>query len=133
MEKYYTPEIEEFHIWFEYEWKCDGTKTDWTRSVCDSNMNPLDCDCRRINDYRVKYLDKEDIESFGFDHDQTTKDGSDYYKGSLISDSEFRLNTNKQNPTLINIWNLRNNEQIFCGIIKNKSELKVLLKQLNIL
>ena len=65
--KYYIPSIDEFHVGFEYEWKCDGTKTDWNKSICDNVMIPLDVDCQRVNDYRVKYLDKEDIESLGFE------------------------------------------------------------------
>ena len=68
-EKYYTPKIKEFYVGFEYEWKCDGTQTDWTKSTCSILMNPLDVDARRINEYRVKYLDQEDIESLGFKED----------------------------------------------------------------
>lgn len=131
-EKYYTPDISEYHVGFEYEWKCDGTQTDWTKSVCDEIMNPLDVDCRRINEYRIKYLDNEDIESFGF---------------HSINETKFKSNSNK----IITIELIENNKifieeiilidtigheesyTLFNGIIKNKSELKFILKRLKII
>jgi hypothetical protein len=69
--KYYTPAIEEFHVGFEYEilhnneWK----KTSVFNNSCGGdiifeikNMGHWDV----VSKPRVKYLDKEDIESLGW-------------------------------------------------------------------
>jgi hypothetical protein len=64
MSKYYTPSIEEFHVGFECEVVQEAK---WVKvEVIDSNMGYFE---RRLNEgesARVKYLDREDIESFGF-------------------------------------------------------------------
>ena len=61
MEKYYIPSIEEFREGFVYELKMDDN---WY--PMSSPFYPL------VNnsglEYRVKYLDSEDIECFGFAH-----------------------------------------------------------------
>ena len=95
-------------------------------------MNALDVDCQRINKYRVKYLDKEDIESFGFRfwkmHPGTTT-------------HEFETNDGRYNitfdPEWGNNWNCTIQDEVdftfFHGFIKNKSELKLILKQVGII
>lgn len=107
-----------------------------------------------INDYiihgwlRVKCLDKEDIESFGFKFDATRSkvDGNfvggygnekyylDYspynYNGSFDPNVHLRIMKIKDFP----ITNYQNDYQfIYDGIIKNKSELKKLLVQLEVI
>jgi len=62
--KYYTPTIEEFHVGFEYELKTEG---EWVSQTLD-----IDYSLNRVagglaNNTRVKHLDQEDIESFGFE------------------------------------------------------------------
>ena len=114
--KYYTPSIEEFHVGFEYEWKCSGTHTDWIKSVCNTSMHPLDIDCIRVNNYRVKYLDKEDIESLGFKQtieDQYVLNGIEF----LIDDDLF-------------VQIIKDDGFLFQGTIKNKSELKRIFKMM---
>ncbi len=72
MVEYYTPELEEFHIGFEYE-HLDSICKSWNKYTLDRDIisndslpeNPLDCE-ESGEQYRVKYLDKEDIESLGF-------------------------------------------------------------------
>ena len=121
--KYYTPSIDEFHVGFEYEWKCDGTQTDWTRSICNILMNPLDVDCRRINDYRVKYLDKEDIESLGFKED--------IYNGvKCFTKNNCQIFFFGDNVTSIDLFAGEFRNQYFRGLVKNKSELKKILNQI---
>ena len=151
--KYYTPELEEFHVGFEYEYKLGaydkGLKTkeefdskDWERDVFDGlhfpylyrALNGLNAE-RGLCHIRVKYLDREDIESLGFK-------------------SKGFLNTNTGYPTLevfeklfsqkiYDKWTIRFSSKgtllvkqgsgdRFYGTIKNKSELKRLLKQLGI-
>ena len=66
--KFYVPDISEFYVGFEYEWSREGEgATDWTKSIMTiSNGSVIDQDAWKINKYRVKYLDKEDIESLEF-------------------------------------------------------------------
>jgi len=136
MAKYYTPSIEEFHVGFEYEELIgvDNEQEDWS---CKS-FNPKNYidrygeytfDETPLSDWiRVKYLDKEDIESLGFIYDIDRDDFN--YKG----DEYIRLGFNESDHSLM-IWNgLDWDDQYiwFDGFIKNKFELKTLLQQLNI-
>lgn len=141
--KYYTPTIEEFHVGFEYEvyepdyggpveleycWK-QNTFESYT---FDSEIETIDGEMpfeagiveKRL---RVKYLDKEDIESLGF--------------GGYIPPHEYD-HTWAKAPYVLKAWFHHEvpvvrilyspNTILFHGEIKNKSELKVLLKQLGI-
>ena len=123
---YYTPKMNEFYIGFEYEYNING---EWA-SV---GYHPIDMveyerfqsDLYDKNLIRVKYLDKKDIESFGFE----TEDGGECYDlqinfdlyGLYPLDLEHEYKITKDNDTL------------FQGTIRNKSELKKLLQQLNII
>lgn len=149
--KYYTPTIDEFHVGFEYEelthkrnhsvGYIDSEKEDWAwkervfgkNIVYNTDLN-FEFKYQEWNDFytRIKYLDKSDIESLGFDyyktHPGTTTmefENGDYM---LTFDADFGDSWNctiefeKDVSVLI----------LFHGIIKNKSELKRLLKQLRI-
>ena len=124
MSKYYTPSIEEFHVGFECETEHtnnNGVKFGWEKTTLQrpfASFNTMEI--------RVKYLDLEDIESFGF-----------HKKAGW----EFVMPGPVQNYTLHYFEDYRHNHPIhvfigesmvFNGKIKNKSELKVLLNQLNI-
>jgi hypothetical protein len=129
--KYYTPEINEFHVGFEYEHlKQDGV---WHKQTTKSYTLIRDFDtfhgrdisltlqaCIDENFVRVKYLDFEDIESLGWN--MTT--------GNLSFEYYF-LRWNPEFST-IQIKNTITNQMVFEGIIKNKSELIKLMSQLNI-
>ena len=138
--KYYIPDISEFHVGFEYE-HCHssirfvmldlrtGDRTNetepkeiWEKSVFTGNEFDVwkssfeFDDSLRDGQIRVKYLDKEDIESLGFT--QTIED--QYYKDDfelLIDDDLF-------------IQIIKDDGFIFQGAIKNKSELKRILKMI---
>lgn len=129
--KYYTPTIEEFHIGFECEWR--RNEEDWYGGKINSSIELYDAAIEyeagenQTYEYRVKYLDKEDIESFGFgsyipphEYDHT------WIKDNYILKAWF----NHELPT-IRIMYIPSTI-IFHGAIKNKSELKILLKQLGI-
>jgi len=140
-DKYYTPTIDEFHVGFEYELyddhACEGMSDyyegevrTWSKEVFYRLLHPnhkgngghvawkMDNLLSSIEkgDIRVKYLDREDIESLGFD---------------LRSEDEFYSKDNKYN-----IYTGNKNIEIysegvcFIGRIKNKSELKRILKQI---
>jgi len=143
-EKYYTPKLEEFHVGFEYEVKqsTDPKLEDWQHSwrseILDkSNIKYL---LSRLdnNMFRIKYLDKEDIESLDL---KSIKNGN-----SKNSPLKFRF---KKSHPYEDFWYLLyyedtklcvidNNEDydsnctLFYGYINNKSELKKLIQLLKI-
>ena len=144
--KYYTPDITEFRIGFECEiWRNKTTleienplvtdNVEWTKSIIKTPMSghminwqnwPSIKYLLKIGSIRCKFLDKEDIESFGFIHDRNYMFNLDQYRLHFIQlDNELDI---------IHIYdNKADDDTIFLGNIKNKSELKVLLKQLQIL
>jgi len=134
-DKYYTPEITEFYTGFECEFKNDQQDNTWRHVVSDIDLLGIVYDSYEhqdfSNEFRVKYLDKEDIESLGFEHYKrhagtTTDEFQSKESRYLITfDSNF---STKWNCTVIDEVDF----QLFHGFIRNKSEFKKLLKQLNI-
>lgn len=125
MDKYYTPNVSEFFVGFEFE---IFKNNNWIKSNFNiDNIIPV---FARINDktiisdkIRVKYLDKEDIESLGFK-----------FKIDLYVKDNLTLQVHKDSITIKYYDNFNNEwrtrvEQI---IINNKSELVKLFKQLQI-
>lgn len=162
-EKYYTPEISEFHVGFEFEEKerfGDGTvktkedfsNANWIKKSMEigelyyiermlSGRNALNGICG----IRTKYLDREDIESFGFESIITKSIGKDHYtmsgekstRGNLLLEHDW-LNDKItiKTPNYIRDGSRRFDDYIIyvnrlkC---KNKSEFSRLLKQLSII
>ena len=149
--KYYTPDIQEFKIGFECEFFNNMQDKQWNKVICDQDHIGIAYTCfeegtKEWEDdisqtFRVKYLDDKDIEECGF----TTDAGEipskfNYYK--LLPDKTIyqispywhMYHTKREN--LVRIYKGMLHEypytEIFRGDIKNKSELKVLLKQLGI-
>jgi hypothetical protein len=131
--KYYTPNIEEFHVGFEFYIKDD-------KNIFTNHFVKEDIFCRtdllkkyiKENFYQIKYLDQEDIESLGFKLDQKNKDGYSFIYRNMI-DGDYMLWTKDFNKLeIFNMMGNKTNEISFEGFIKNKSELKKLLKQLQI-
>ncbi len=125
MDKYYTPTVEEFHQGFDYEieitkWTNGGKEKEWQQLTYNISYNlPYGTTCR------VKYLDKEDIESLGW-----KGNGNSY----LHSEGKFRLVIESfDNYQTILIETLGGLKYYgYLESIKNKSELKKLMKQLGI-
>jgi hypothetical protein len=130
MEKYYTPNIEEFYVGFEYEISNPGG-TDFNKETVHSSRNLIDIlhymDYYEhgAEDVRVKYLDREDIEECGWE-----SLGSGWYSTEFDS---RRLRVWKDHEIIIHRWySDEDNEKIFQGKINNKSELKRIMKQIGI-
>lgn len=147
--KYYTPSIEEFYVGFECEFKNSMQSNTWKKEICDQDTISIIYDTYEHEDYedefadtfRVKYLDKEDIESLDWEY---TGQKDDY--GFLLFTKNIKAGFNSGNlltlrysPINRGIWIKRKNygswgdnvdELPFS--IKNKSELKKLMQQLNI-
>ena len=145
-DRYYNPKIDEFHVGFEYEHLLKDNFTGCT-ILCYPDIEDVYYDIP-LNKIRVKHLDSSDIESFGFKFDATRSkvDGNfvgsyenekyylDYspysYGGEFNSSVHLRVMKIKDIP----ITSYQSNYQfIYDGIIKNKSELKKLLIQLEII
>ena len=141
MSKYYTPKIEEFHVGFEVQ-LLDPAYNEWIDFVVGSKFKDPGLWFFNSNKCRVKYLDIKDIESLGFMsidepqalslEDAYERDGVvirysppfSTYKGivkigyrNLIRDASGRYDGFSTN---------------FKGELKNKSELKRVLKQIGI-
>lgn len=141
--KYYTPTISEFYIGFELEIS-DKSTNGWQ----EASLSPIDlqelmnasCEWK----CRVKYLDKEDIESLGWKHTPTKGIGKEQYEGLFKSSLRGKMLFEHDwlnNKITIKTPNwIRNGSGNFDGyiiyinglIIKNKSELVALMNQLGI-
>ena len=148
--KYYVPAIEEFHVGFEFEVFQNDT---WITTIF--NQDEVVSIFARINSktiisdkVRVKYLDQEDIESLGFSKRiKNNWVGWKDFKGEINNPKyeyfgKFTLHV----PTMGDLYKIyvhrflsedpeieRESELVYKGLIKNKSELIKLLKQLNIM
>lgn len=161
--KYYTPELEEFYcLGFEYQSKegfQDGTvktkeqfdSAKWVDDVVDNEydfpyinraLNGKNAE-NGLCGIRAKFLDREDMESLGWDHDQTTKDGAYFYFGTLMDQNQYLLvcenarQSKGGDYTNLSICNVNDgmnggNGHCFDGVVKNKSELRKLMKMLQI-
>lgn len=127
--KYYTPDISEFHVGFEYEIKLNGGK--WEKHIfCPNSENfshrfKEETWFTKEDSSRVKHLDRSDIESFGFEGQEKN---NTYFKKE-----GFRLVNWPKEPKKILVFRVfgdNDETRIFEGTIKNKSELKKVLQQI---
>ena len=130
-DKYYTPELKEFHVGFEYEQYEDYDNPlqdkEWHKLVFGlyGTDNPENMTYPgSLNIIRVKLLDREDIESLGFELISIEH----YMKG------DWFLLLNRQYPYKLELRNRSPSWAFggFHGTIKNKSELKRLLKRIGV-
>ena len=146
--KYYTPDKSEYHIGFEYQSLTDPRQPEndiaWSDEELRTEVDMMNVFKYMIEDdfleHRCKYLDKEDIQSFKF----KTHDGKEHIHETddLLffviwnGKDEFGITYNKKEhyiKTIKHFSGLYNMNECWMPInIKNKSELKILLKQLNI-
>lgn len=128
--KYYTPDISEFHVGFEYEAKDPITKQ-WIKMSVDAEYKTNPLWFASVNDTRVKYLDQEDIKSFGFVRKKEARKYAYYLErfGIRIAtwDKYPIIDLKTLSPTL------RMVKRIFRGYCKNKSELKKILIQTGVI
>jgi hypothetical protein len=161
--KFYVPGISEFYVGFECErdWrKIDPNGAEhpsWEKCIVEpslwsSNQMWLATMRNDCSEFRVKYLDKEDIESLGWDYQYIKPDEDEYPDEDLIlgydktieySDENcnggkwYRMYQSKDNRWIIEYWYSKNSvtdigTSLFKGNIKNKCELIKLLKQIGI-
>lgn len=137
-EKHYTPSLKEFRIEFQYERFIpnqdnaeDGNwvATEMTRYLILDNI----CDRILEKQIRVKYLDRSDIESLGFNH--INDDVFSKSDGGLLPiyyiDAKHYINFVPKHYTRLAIRYQPYGQSariVFDGKIKNISELKFILK-----
>lgn len=128
--KYYTPSMEELHIGFEFEYV--GQDGGWDKCVfgeekiSHSELDQFNDDLHKVAHAitRVKYLDKQDIEECGWKNVWNDSHGSDYTINGI-----WQLNVPiKENYIQI----FKDRASYFRGTIKNKSELKRIMKMIGI-
>lgn len=143
--KYYHPSIEELYFGFECE-RNNISENEFHAGLC--NWEPCIIDHQNLiqlgvysewrlqGRFRVKYLDREDIESLGFIHKEDRGMSENYGSIYIKKDPRFeKANITIRYWVTTGAYRLRIeiiNGCIFDGNIKNKSELKKLLEWLKI-
>tara|TARA_R110002074_G_scaffold237241_1_gene409132 strand:- start:358 stop:819 length:462 start_codon:yes stop_codon:yes gene_type:complete len=136
--KYYTPSIEEFHVGFELELL---THSGWERATIEDGDEYYDIVLapggEGVDNKRVKYLDREDIESLGWKLVEEYARNDAYYFSFKKKHTELVLYPGFEETTVLiqhgSATGINSKGYpIFRGQLKNKSELKRLLKQLGI-
>lgn len=145
--KYYVPDLYEFRVGFEFECKdaLDKGEEDYRLCYLSSPLTKESKIIQKLEDgkIRVRYLNSNDIESLGFKFikDDSTGDGHNRWY-DLYSFNKYDLahwnGLGRDYSVKSQIWDNKvliqeDDHTIFEGTIKNKCELEVLLKQLNIL
>ena len=144
-DKHYIPSIEEFHVGFEYETHEISRDESGSKEGNYDRWEPRIADKKKlefiwkygVKGIRVKYLDSEDIESLGFVFTGESIDKWFKLEGSFDIGSwtsyKIVLHFNESDNSVFIYADDRGSEEVlFNGILKNKSELARLLKQLNI-
>jgi hypothetical protein len=130
MSKYYTPTIEEFHVGFEFECM-PNTISKWKEYIFKPHDEPNYYIER--GQVRVKYLDREDIEGY---FDVKVFNEASIYGTRNGGEIKYEIESfGLPKHHMYKIWWQADLGDItfFTGEIKNKSELKRLLKQLKII
>ena len=151
--KYYTPEIDEFFVGFEFEeWENPAfTNEEWIAKKIEY-FTDLDYVCipeidKHLENYvlgtslfRVKHLDKEDLIELGFEYLDESENGITYVKSNVDTMQQILLTKYYEEYRVgialhdMDVELPRTSIQIgtFGGAIKNKSELIKVLKMLGI-
>jgi len=142
--KYYTPEISEFHVGFEYEYLNEYAKPEPTWQKEKLQLNDWFVHNFEIEKARVKHLDKQDIEELGW------KDSNLIGKYQKFGYEGYTMDYMTE-PNTLGVMNIitiydaeekskyqflrttENDNIIFRGTIRNKSELLTLMKQIGII
>jgi hypothetical protein len=124
--KYYTPEIEEFHVGFEFERLITGMREHWNKVTMSVNFLSLEDidDEIELKEIRVKHLDREDIEECGWEFDTKVEGRHQPY---VYSKNNFWMRFYE-----LEFWKFNVSILDLQFTIKNKSELIKLMSQLNI-
>ena len=119
--KYYVPEISEFHVGFEYE----ELRKDWVKLTYGGFLPETINEYLKKGKLRVKHLDQQDILNLGW---KTTGD-----RRFPFELDGFFLSMFEDDNTYVCIGRLDNKTSyVFSGTIRNKSESFKLMQMLKI-
>lgn len=135
--RYYTPELEEFHYGFRYEFKHPDSPEWIEYNTPEFNPEREDCISRNTAcDLRVKHLDSDDFKECGFEPIIMT------YGDRFMFQKSFNQFGKIKGCRIVYIpqtnWVLMFRDRgmfgdtMFAGEVKNISELKRILKQTNV-
>ena len=136
--KYYTPDISEFHIGFEFYMKFKSRLHNHKWELCKPQTLETIQIALSKAEIKVKYLDQQDIESFGFEkisieHPIKNRDEFEieYNDERKVFDKASLIYSYNINHLLISVGDdetpYENWETLFVGKVKNKSTLKQIL------
>jgi len=138
--KFYIPEREEFHIGFEYYRELIGGEDvgedNYKRFIWGHepfkfvNTFPEWLN-RDIENCRVKYIDEIDLKELGWESNQVFEFSKEFCKGSNYKLNIYNEIRDGKSMTIYSRVGLEF-IPIFTGKIKNKSEFKKLMKQLDV-
>ena len=131
--KYFIPDIEDFHIGYECEFKNNMQDNVWKKEICDMDLVSIafssweheDTDDKFSDNFRVSYLTKEQIEAEGW-----TKEKSYFIKNNiyLFFEDKF-LVIDSGNPFS---WEAIDSEILFKGKCKDINTFRKICKLLEI-
>ena len=125
---YYTPEISEFHVGFEYE-EYQFLERNWKIVKCEFIKPDTIIDPKW---FRVKTLDQSDIESLGWINTENLEFTKDTWILRKFEDGIIIYNDYSNGKYKFPWLYEDSTDKIFEGTIKNRSELIKLMQQLNI-
>ena len=141
VELYYTPELSELHVGFKHEYSYEGEEP-WieVEATVDGIATAYDSFEHHefAKEYRVKYLDRKDIESFDWKYEGIDKSfGCDEFSARISKyfnhDTVYSLRFMQGKILIKEKLEGGINDSfhtIFYGTCKNKSEFKKTLKQI---
>lgn len=136
--KYYTPEIDEFHVGTHYQFNTEGEAAggQWVDAVIKDGAQIDDIFRKYKNgipvyDIRCKRLDHDDIITAGWAQDLSDSRSTCFIKRV---ENETHYLWFFDNGTILIFKNNKygHREDLFSGTLRNKSDLKLLMKQLGI-
>lgn len=140
--KYYTPDIEDMHVGIEYILS-DNQGREYKKTMAvDSDLKDIDHDINK-GAITIKCLDKDDLISLGYTEEEDEFFNDDEFEFTRVKtiiglgtgdDKKIKIihTTGDNNVFIYSRENRGREETLFDGTIKNKSELKKLLKQLGL-
>jgi hypothetical protein len=136
-DKYYTPKIEELHVGFEIQLQ-NIENAQWGTYEIVSGDNISELYTENIDWLRVKFLDREDIESLGWKYTGKSIDvwfvmEGDFNMGSWTSYKVTLQYGLQDHRVRVNMYDTGvEGPNSFLGVVKNKSELKKLMEMIGI-
>jgi hypothetical protein len=122
--KYYIPNLEEFHVGFRYEFLSDpciyGT---WRKVTCTKDKVIHHLLETEPSSFRVKFLDRDDIEELGWDFESDDSFIQTYF--ITCGGNIYQLTKSDKSIKIINKGLIKeNNVTLFFGQLKNYNKLK---------